>query len=338
MSILPDEIMEQVNSKFTTKAQKNIATELLTVWKRKPTWTEMTVIGDRYGRKEKAVKIVMDRLMESDLFTENEGSMYLYKLQLKKEANPLTSMPSLPFKPSPSTHSPPSIPPKEGENEPKEEELPPPVVTDKEEENKFSWEREEETPAAEEPPSEDLPALRNKVLRIEAQLDSLGKKLDKIIPALEVVSAQTTENPLNVDAPPVEEPEEEEPEVVKPEVESSESVEALIKRTIMETLNEMQTDNPIEAEVAAVEEANVILPSIDLETENPLEDAVDSIIELEGHIISKKMIGFTSKSLLLFDLVRKKGFRGNLADYVNSSISSAMKGRKFKLVVEEDVE
>lgn len=325
MSILPDEIMEQVNSKFTTKAQKNIATELLTVWKRKPTWTEMTVIGERYGRKEKAVKIVMDRLMESDLFTENEGSMYLYKLQLEKEVEPTASLPSLPSTPLPPTPLPPAIPPKGEENEG--------------EDGKYSWESEKEKPVAEEPSSEDLPALRNKVFRLEAQLDSLGKKLDKIIPALQVVSAQTIENPLNPDAPPAEEPKEEESEVVKPEIESSESVEDLIKRTIVETLNKLEEDNPepvvVEPEVAI---ADVTDPSMDLETENPLEDAVDSVIELEGSIISRKTVGFTPKSLMLYDLTRKKGFRGNFADFVNSCISSALKGRKFKLTVEEDVE
>jgi len=82
----------------------------------------------------------------------------------------------------------------------------------------------------------------------------------------------------------------------------------------------------------------VIDPSMDLERENPLVTMVDSVIELEGNIISRKSVGFTSKSLLLFDLVRKKGFRGNFADFVNSCITSALKGRKFKLVVEEEVE
>jgi hypothetical protein len=107
-----------------------------------------------------------------------------------------------------------------------------------------------------------------------------------------------------------------------------------ISATIVETLNKLKKDNP-GPEVALVEEP--IDPALNLETENLLDDA-ESVIELKGNIISRKSIGFTSKSLLLFDLVRKKGFKGNLADFVNSSISSAMKGRNFKLVVEEDVE
>ena len=112
-----------------------------------------------------------------------------------------------------------------------------------------------------------------------------------------------------------------------------------ISETIVETLNKLKEDNPgpriVEPEVAI---ADVTDPTIDLETENPLEDAVDSVIELEGSIISRKTVGFTPKSLMLYDLTRKKGFRGNFADFVNSCISSALKSRKFKLPVEEDVE
>ena len=111
-----------------------------------------------------------------------------------------------------------------------------------------------------------------------------------------------------------------------------------LSETIVETFNKMQADNPTNPEVEVAGVDDVILPSMDLEIENPLEAAADSVIELAGSIISQKKIGFTSKSLLLFDLVRKKGFKGNLADFVNSSITSAMRGRKFKLVVEEDVE
>ena len=113
---------------------------------------------------------------------------------------------------------------------------------------------------------------------------------------------------------------------------------------IVETLNKMKTNNPtpqaMKPEVAIAdtpEIADVSDPTMDLETENPLEATTDSVIELEGSIISRKTVGFTPKSLMLYDLTRKKGFRGNFADFVNSCISSALKGRKFKLTVEEDV-
>ena len=117
------------------------------------------------------------------------------------------------------------------------------------------------------------------------------------------------------------------------------SLKESISETIVETFNKMQHNNPapqqLEPEVA---EGDAIYPSMDLETENPLDTTADSVIELEGSIISKKTVGFTPKSLMLFDLTRKKGFRGNFADFVNSCISAALKGRKFKLTVEEDIE
>lgn len=116
------------------------------------------------------------------------------------------------------------------------------------------------------------------------------------------------------------------------------NLEESLSDTIVETLNKLKANNPTEAEVAVADDiVEVSDPSIDLETENPLDDAVDSVIELEGSIISRKTVGFTPKSLMLYDLTRKKGFRGNFADFVNSCISSALKGRKFKLTVEEDV-
>ena len=113
-----------------------------------------------------------------------------------------------------------------------------------------------------------------------------------------------------------------------------------ISDTIVETFNKMQANNPSpEIAIADLEEiADVTLPSMDLETENPLEGSMDSVIELDDAIISKKTVGFTPKSLMLFSLTRKKGFRGNFADFVNSCIDSALKGRNFKLTLVEDVE
>jgi len=100
-----------------------------------------------------------------------------------------------------------------------------------------------------------------------------------------------------------------------------------------------ETSSNPDVEVAELADfTEVIDPSMNLETENPLEASKASVIELEGSIISRKTVGFTPKSLMLFDLTRKKGFRGNFADFVNSCITSALKGRKFKLTVEEDVD
>ena len=64
----------------------------------------------------------------------------------------------------------------------------------------------------------------------------------------------------------------------------------------------------------------------------------DELVELEGQIIAIKSIGFIPKSLILFDIVKARGFKGNLADFVNGCIADAFKGRKVKLVVSDEVD
>lgn len=95
--------------------------------------------------------------------------------------------------------------------------------------------------------------------------------------------------------------------------------------------------NPATVETAEVEESEPIDPSMDLETENPLDNLSQETVELEGSIISRKWVGFTPKNLMLFDMARHRGFPGNFADFVNASIDSAYKSRSFKLVVKDAV-
>lgn len=71
---------------------------------------------------------------------------------------------------------------------------------------------------------------------------------------------------------------------------------------------------------------------------NPLvvaetDEAEDDILEVEGNVIAKKHIGFTAKSLMLFDIAKSQGFNGNIADFVNACISDAYKGRSIELAV-----
>lgn len=70
-----------------------------------------------------------------------------------------------------------------------------------------------------------------------------------------------------------------------------------------------------------------------LEAEETSQTGDDEVMEVEGNIISKKMIGFTAKSLMLFDIAKAQGFPGNIADFVNSCISDAFKGRNIELAV-----
>ncbi len=317
--------MIKVDEEFTTRAQKNIAIELLTVWKTKPTWMELSEIGNRHGRKEKAVSTVIDRLIEAELFTEDRGSMYLYRIQLENEAKSKTTIPSIPSIPFLSSTSTQVILPtrtNEGENEEEKDDLSP----IKESEENPLTEIEGEITA-------EVETMKRKFTVIEGSMKEMEKNIQNLVTVVQGLAVKMPEKTF------VEKNEE---EVEKPEkADSPESVEALVKRTILETLNEMQVEKPNNPEVALADVekiADVSDPTIDLETENPLDDAVESVIELEGSIISRKTVGFTPKSLMLYDLTRKKGFRGNFADFVNSCISSALKGRKFKLTVEEDVD
>lgn len=61
----------------------------------------------------------------------------------------------------------------------------------------------------------------------------------------------------------------------------------------------------------------------------------DDLIEVESGVIIRKHIGFTAKSVMYYEIDRAGGFQGNLADYVNSCIEDAHKGRDIQLAVVE---
>jgi hypothetical protein len=61
----------------------------------------------------------------------------------------------------------------------------------------------------------------------------------------------------------------------------------------------------------------------------------DDLIEVEGLVVIRKHIGFTAKSVMYYEIDKAGGFGGNLADYVNSCIEDAHKGRDIQLAVIE---
>ena len=87
----------------------------------------------------------MDRLEEADLFTEARGSMYLYRLQLEKEANnflpSISSSLPLPFS---SSQTPPSTHQNEEENNEYNDDLRPLGGSTEEGEGRSSSEMEDE--------------------------------------------------------------------------------------------------------------------------------------------------------------------------------------------------
>ena len=65
------------------------------------------------------------------------------------------------------------------------------------------------------------------------------------------------------------------------------------------------------------------------------QESDDDLIEVEGVVIIRKHIGFTAKSVMYYEIDKASGFQGNLADYVNSCVEDAHKGRDIQLAVVE---
>lgn len=75
-------------------------------------------------------------------------------------------------------------------------------------------------------------------------------------------------------------------------------------------------------------------PTVEAATFNPLQqEETDDIVEMPGRIIAKRTVGFTPKSLMLFDLTVSEGFKGTFADFVNTCIGDAFRGRGIELAV-----
>lgn len=121
-------------------------------------------------------------------------------------------------------------------------------------------------------------------------------------------------------------------------------VEEKINR-LLELAQPIQEEEPEEPEeVEEEEEASprkpprVQLAVNRLQSEEAAEDTEpgdDDLIEVQTGVIIKKNIGFTAKSVMYYEIDRAGGFGGNLADYVNSCIEDAHKGRDIQLAVVE---
>lgn len=172
MSILPDEIMSQVETEFKTRQSKAVAMELLTSWRRMPNWKEKKVIGDRHGRNVKTVHEISQTLQKLELFTVEQGSIPLFRLELEKQ------------------HVAPSD--LEGVHEEADS---PTFMTELPEYSPAGYPLEGESEVHSSEGSDDFGALRNKVNRIEVQLDGFGKQIETLIPVIQGLSAKTPETP-----------------------------------------------------------------------------------------------------------------------------------------------
>lgn len=118
---------------------------------------------------------------------------------------------------------------------------------------------------------------------------------------------------LAVPVDPVPEVAEEETEEVEdPEPEEEEPVAPSRPQVLRTAVNRMEAEAATDTEPVAGD---------------------DDLVEMKAGIIAKKNVGFTAKSLMLYDIMKSQGFEGNLADFVNTCISDAFKGRSIELAV-----
>lgn len=294
MSILPDDIMIRVEEEFKTRAQKNIAIELLTVWTMRPTWGEMKEIGSRHDRKEKAVHTVIDRLTEANLFTDARGSMYLYRLKLEKEAKSETPLAPLPLVEPTSSQ----LRPEEGPDEEPSDELPPP----------------EEPKEVDEEGSTEFIALKNQVFRMESQMDGLGKKLDAIVPVIQGLSAKKPDNPGHSPTLQVESPEVDNPDQVQ-QVEQSdvEPISTFLPGLSREQIIEIGANQP-----GKIREL-MGLP--------PVEVGIESL-PVTTRVIAVELTTYTQS---VYERVVHDGYDGTMSDFLNDAAYKYFEDRGKRL-------
>jgi len=163
MSILPDDVRKKIEHEFKNKKSRAAAFELL-IWKTWPTPSQREEIGKRNDVTSKTVLKVLRTIQEMELFTEAEGSIPMYGDSMRKELN--LSM------------------------EPREE-------VERKEEKEEEEPREETAELA-----EDLVGIRNKVFRLEAEVGTIRKNMETIVPIIKGLSASAKGNPSTVEKQP----------------------------------------------------------------------------------------------------------------------------------------
>ena len=178
MSILPDNIMNIVETEFKTRQSKAVALELLTSWKKMPTWKEKDAIGERHGRNVKTVHEISQKLQELELFTAEQGSIPLFRMELEKQSIAPSGLEDLQERADVSDS--------------------PKIMTELPDVSPLGFPLDEEdetmTPIDTVISPEEFGTLQNKVYRIEAEIASFGKKLDNIIPTIQGLSARAPES------------------------------------------------------------------------------------------------------------------------------------------------
>jgi len=154
----------------------------------------------------------------------------------------------------------------------------------------------------------EIDLLRNDV---STKVGGLEEKINTLISKLDAPPKKT---PQKRPPPKKPDPEGEDEEEVEEESDPEEAEAAEVFKRVPKLV---ETVNALEAEQQESQEGD------------------DDLLEVEGVVVIRKHIGFTAKSVMWYEIDRSSGFQGNLADYVNSCISDAHKGRNIELAVTE---
>ena len=192
MSILPDDVMKKVEDTFTTKETRAVALELLTAWNRMPNWKEKAEVGGRHRRSDRTVHGVIQKLQELELFTEDEGSMPLLRLSLKREALTPSVRPEGVSKGSETVKT-----PEKGLLDVEVPQVSPAGYP-------FQDDVDEDVSDSQEVSEDDFKRLQREMDVIQSKIERLSRSVESIEPVIKGLSAKVTDNPSSDPVVPAE--------------------------------------------------------------------------------------------------------------------------------------
>jgi len=309
MSVLPEDVMKLVDAEFKTLQSKAVAMELLTVWRGMPSWKEKEAIGERHGRNVKTVHDISQTLQKLELFTAEQGSIPLLRMELESK------------KVSPSGV--------EGLQEDAESEN---IMSELPEFSPMGVPLEDDPEVITDPPygevPDDLGALQNKVFRIEAQLGGLGKKLDLVIPVIQGLSAKNPGNPGLPSTPIPETPPTENPKAIVP----SDSLEERLERIEgmlqdngeVDPLGDLSRDQIVELLRSQPKELMSMV--------NPDGAGRTGRVEAQAVTLRPVILMLTTYSQMLYERAVFDGyFEGTLSDFANFTMEQYFTDRGWSL-------
>ena len=291
MSILPDNVMNTVESEFKTRQSKAVAMELLTAWRKMPSWKEKETIGERHGRNVKTVHEISQKLQELELFTDEQGSIPLYRLELEKRGGQPSNVGGLP---------------ESGDSTKIMSELP--------EFSPAGYPLEDESGEYSSATSDEFGALQNKVNRIAVQLEGFGKQIENLIPVIQGLSAKTPETP-----PPTNNPTPPDPPVPQiPQTETPDPLTSLTREDLVELA--INQPNQFLAMVGATGSRSIGQGLRETDVMSSPETIRKMIIEVRTYTM-----------MLFEKAIADGAFEGSMSDFLNDMAEKYFEDRGYAL-------